>query len=148
MKHFFVLVILAFVFTNCNKDKGENVCGHQTFSFFDESGNDLFGVDNQNHIDTTALKAYFFSGEEVQVIYGEINGIYQFDIYLLELKNKAIVHIGDLAVDTLEYQFKEEGNSRFVHKVYYNGELVKTNEEPTNCGNGSVVDIIVQTDIN
>lgn len=58
------------------------------------------------------------------------------------------MHIGDLAVDTLEYQFKEEGNSQFVHKVYYNGELVNTNEEPTNCGNGRVVDIIVQTEIN
>jgi hypothetical protein len=65
----------------------------------------------------------------------------------IKILNQAIIHIGDLAADTVEYEFKEEGSSLFVHKVYYNGQLVKTHDHPTQCGDGDVVDIVVKPDL-
>jgi len=147
MKKSILIALLLSILMSCEKEKNFNVCSSQTFSFFNESGNDLFDIDNLNHIDTTSLKVFNFSGDQVHVVYGKIDGIYEFDIYLAELDNKAIIHIGDLAADTVEYEFKEEGNSLFVHKVYYNGQLVKTHDHPTQCGNGDVVDIVVKPDL-
>ncbi len=146
MKKYVLIIPIIFLFLSCNKDKSTNICAVQTFSFFNESGKDLFDKNTVNHLEPETLKAYNLSGEEVQIIFGEINGIHEFDIYILPLEGFATTHIGELTVDTISYHFKEKGNSQYVNQVYYNGELKMTHDEPTQCGSGSVVKITIKSD--
>lgn len=144
MNKLLLISILFLLAISCNKEKDTYVCGAQTFSFFDENGNDLFDQNIPGHLDTLVLKAYRLSGEEIPVYYGNINGVYQFDIGINGVDFTTILQIGEIATDTLTADYKEQGNSLFLHHVYYNGQLVMTYEQTTECGSGKVANIVVK----
>lgn len=146
MKILLIIFVVLCITMSCSKDKGENVCSGQDFSFLDESGNDLFNQSISGHLDTLDLKAYKLNGEELGVVIGKVNGIYQFLIGINPGDFTTIIQIGEITNDTLFANYKEVGNSLFIHQVFYNGQLVMTNEESTECGSGKVVSVIVKSD--
>jgi hypothetical protein len=146
MKKSILCLIMIWIAMSCSKDKGENVCAGQNISFFDESGNDLFSQDISGHLDTLDLKAYKLSGEELSIVYGKINGVYEFLIGINPGDFTTIIQIGEITTDTLFANFKEVGNSLFIHQAFYNGRLIMTNEDATECGSGKVVNVVVKPD--
>lgn len=141
-----IIIMMFFGLLSCNKEKDSNLCMNQVFSFFDENGNDIFDQNLSSHLDTLALKTYTLSGEEVGNTIWKVNGIYQFNIFINNIDSTTIVKIGELTIDTISADFKEVDNALFIHKVFYNGLLVMTNEESTECGSGKVVNVVVKHD--
>ncbi|OYT17697.1 MAG: hypothetical protein B7C24_01245 [Bacteroidetes bacterium 4572_77] len=139
-------LFILFIMMSCSKNKSENICSAQTFSFFNEAGNDLFDQNISGHLDVKDLKAFKLSGEELNIINGKFDDVYQFDIGINQGDFTSIIQIGDITTDTITAKYKEKGNSYYIYQVYYNGKLVITNEEPTNCGDGRVVDVIIKSD--
>ncbi len=137
---------MFFGLLSCSKEKDSNLCMNQVFSFFDENGNDIFDQNLSSHLDTLALKTYTLSGEEVSNTIWKVNGVYQFNIFINNIDSTTIVKIGELTIDTISADFKEVDNALFIHKVFYNGLLVMTNEESTACGSGKVVNVFVKPD--
>lgn len=146
MKKSIIVIIMFFGLLSCNKEKDSNLCMNQVFSFFDENGNDIFDQNLSSHLDTLALKTYTLSGEEVSNTIWKVNGVYQFNIFINNIDSTTIVKIGEITIDTISADFKEVENALFIHKVFYNGQLVMTNEESTACGSGKVVNVFVKPD--
>ena len=146
MKKIIIGTIILLIAISCNKEKGENIFMFQTFSFFDKNGNDLFNQNITNHLDTSDIKAYSLSGGEEGIVYGKFDGVYQFDIPINSVDYTTTIQLGEITTDTIFANYKEVGNSLFIHQVYYNGQLVMTNEQPTECGSGKVVSVVVKQD--
>jgi hypothetical protein len=147
MKKSILIALLLSILMSCEKEKNFNMCQVQVFSFYDASGNDLFDSNIDGHIDTAAFSSYNLSGKKINIGYWKYEGIYQFAIGVDAVDFTTILHFGDLTKDTLFAEYREKGNSLFIHKLYYNGKLVKTNDHSSQCGNGDVVDIVVKPDL-
>ena len=145
MKFLIKGLFIIFIMMSCSKNKSEDICSVQTYSFFNEAGNDLFDQNISGHLDVKDLKVFKLSGEELNIIHGIFDGVYQFDIGINSGDFTSIIQIGNITTDTITAIYKEKGNSYYIHQVFYNKELIITNEEPTQC-NSSIAEIIIKSD--
>jgi hypothetical protein len=141
MKNIFY-IFLAILFLNaCSKNKGSVMCIKTRFVFLNENHQDIFNKYNPNHIDSSKFKVLDSDGVEFYRTFwpDTINSTTKVRVSLdgadiPELRDTTYLVFDTLNIDTIFTVFAKTENSLYPEEIYYNGELIESNINVTQCG--------------